>query len=141
VSSVGIDALLVVGASLAAFGASVVTNRRARKTDDKSIAIEAGKLELDERRADGEAYDRAAKFNTEITDQLSAQLHLMSATLDQMRADLVAERQKSARLATDLLAEQRQSATHLAHIAALEARIAEMQALLGEAAPAPEDLS
>jgi hypothetical protein len=73
----------VVGAST--YGAAWLANRRARKTDADKVTIDAGKLELDERRADGEAYERAAGFNKEITDQLSAQLQLMSETLTQMR--------------------------------------------------------
>jgi hypothetical protein len=122
----------VVGAST--YGAAWLASKRAKKTDEQKVTIDAGKLELEGRRAEGEAYERAAGFNKEITDQLSAQLQLMSETLTQMRADLAAEKATSALLRGELSEQQEKNAQQSAHIAQLEAQIKAMQSLIDDAA-------
>lgn len=89
--------LYAIGAA-ATYLAGRRTSKRDRDTTRKQAQIEAGKLELDGRRADGEAYERAQRINQEIVDGLRQEHASLLATIGELRRDLLNAQQYSAHL-------------------------------------------
>lgn len=87
-----------LGTGLGTFVAGRHTSRRDRETTQQRAIIEEGKLELEDRRADGEAYERAQQINQQIVEGLRQELTALQATIHSLRADLAAAQQHSAKL-------------------------------------------
>lgn len=121
------DVVLYAIGAAATYLAGRRTSRRDRDTQRKLAVVEQGKLELSERRADGEAYERAQQINKEIVEGLRQELTALQATINQLRRDLMDAQQYSAQLED--------------HVRNLEATAATMRALLRDAGvtypPAP----
>jgi TolA-binding protein len=124
----GVAALLLTMAAGATtgLGPSFVTYLRTKRTDVTKQRIAEGGLELDERRADGEAYERAQKINQEIVQSLERQVERLEQTIDGLRADLAELRERNGELV--------ERNTELAgHIRELEQSAATMRQLLRRA--------
>jgi hypothetical protein len=85
-SGIAGDLLLTIGAAGAGFGSSWLTNRRSNKTEAAKTVILGGKLELENRRVESEAYANAQKINDDVVKGLHAEL-------DHLRRDLRSERE------------------------------------------------
>jgi hypothetical protein len=92
------DAVVVVVSAGAGFGTSWLTNRRDRRTEAAKAVIDRGAIELDARRIDGEAIERAQRINEAIVQALQEEVSRLEATIDGLRRDLTAERQRSTEL-------------------------------------------
>lgn len=97
----GIGGLLVplVVGLLGGSGPSFFTYLRSKRTDATKARIAEGGLELDERRADGEAYERAQQINQQIVASLSEQVTRLESTIESLNRELEAERHRNAELA------------------------------------------
>lgn len=106
--------------------AGMFTWLRSKRANQRADVIAAGKLELENRREDGAAYERASEINQQIVAGLRDELTALQETIRDLRADLTLERQHSAYL--------QEHATQLeAHIRSLEASAATMRGLLNQA--------
>lgn len=94
------EALGVILAALAGFAASWLTNRRERRTADDRHQIEKGALELDERRVDGEAIERAQAISERITASLQQEVTRLERIIDNLRRDLAESQDKRTILET-----------------------------------------
>lgn len=97
-SGISGDLLLTVGAAAAGFGSSWITNRRSNRTAAAKSVIDRGKLELENRREDGEAYERANQINQQIVESLRSELTALQATIASLREDLAAARADNSEL-------------------------------------------
>lgn len=120
------NALLVFIGGASAGTGGFWTYLRSKKTRKVTSVIDAGKLELENRREDGAAYERASRINQQIVAGLREELTALQETIRDLRTDLTLERQKSAYL-------EEHSAQLEAHIRNLEASAAAMRGLLGRA--------
>jgi len=68
------------------FVAGYFTYLRTKKTRDREVVIESGKLELDERRIVAESYTQARKISQDLVAELYVEL-------DRLRAELRAEKE------------------------------------------------
>lgn len=98
---------------------SYIINRRSQKTEKAKAIVDRGKLELDNRREDGAAYERASGINQQIVDSLRKELTNLQETVQQLRTDLDASHQKQ-----DLLEK---------HVHRLEGNVSDMKRLLDTA--------
>lgn len=92
------DLLLGIGVAAAGFASSYLTNRRSQKTDRAKTLVDNGKLELDNRREDGAAYERASEINQQIVNSLRDELTALQATVKTLRTGIDDERRHSADL-------------------------------------------
>lgn len=92
------DGFAIVFAAAAGVGASWLTSRHARRTDAATAKIKAGGLELDERRVDGEAIERAQRISQQIIESLRVEVQRLEATIEGLRRDLTSERQRNTNL-------------------------------------------
>ncbi len=97
-SGLGADVVLSIFAAGSGFGASWLTNRRSNKTTQATNTIATGKLELDNRREDGAAYERAQQINKEIVQSLRDELKSLQSTIASLRAEFRTVQQHSALL-------------------------------------------
>lgn len=118
-SGLGLAALSIVSGLTAGLGPSFFTYLRSKRTDATKARIAEGGLELDERRADGEAYERAQQINQQIVASLSEQVTRLESTIESLNRELEAERHRNAELAS--------------HIRELEDSAATMRQLLKDA--------
>lgn len=100
----GIGGLLVplVVGLLGGSGPSFFTYLRSKRTDATKARIAEGGLELDERRADGEAYERGQQITKEIIDSLRDEVTRLEATIESLRRELDSERHRSAELEANI---------------------------------------
>lgn len=92
------DGVAIVFAAAAGVAASWLTNRHARRTDAAKAMIDEGALELDGRRVDGAAYERAQVINQQIVESLREEVQRLEATIEGLRRDLTSERQRNTNL-------------------------------------------
>lgn len=104
---------------LAAVVPSWLAGRRSKDSTAASNRLKEGTLELDGRREDGAAFERASQINKDIIASLRAELALMRQTIRELRAELAGERRHSAALEN--------------HVRALESRARVMERLLDTA--------
>lgn len=97
-SGLGGDLLLALGVAAAGFGSSYLTNRRSNRTAAGQVRIDEGKLELEGRREDGAAYERASRINEQIVDGLREELTALQDTIRTLRVDLRDAERHSAHL-------------------------------------------
>jgi polyhydroxyalkanoate synthesis regulator phasin len=86
VNQVATDLILAFFASVFGFAASLVTNRRAKRTETRQSVIDSGKLELEGRRVAGEAYAQAQKINQDVVNGLHRELESVRQDLETERA-------------------------------------------------------
>lgn len=88
------EAIGVILAALAGFAASWLTNRRERRTAADRHQIEKGALELDERRVDGEAIERAQEISERIIASLQQEVTRLERIIENLRHDLAESQDK-----------------------------------------------
>lgn len=88
------DVIGVAVAALAGFAASALTNRRERRTSLEKHQIEEGALELDERRVDGEVYERAEQSYLKLISTLQQEITRLESIVENLRRDLAETQEK-----------------------------------------------
>lgn len=93
-----IAVLTVASSLLSGAGGAWVTGRWEAKTQGVKAVIDEGALELDERRADGEAYERAEKSYLQLISTLQQEITRLDRIIQGLRSDLSSSEQHRADL-------------------------------------------
>lgn len=90
--------LALVGSGITGAGSAWITGRYSTKTEEVKAVLSEGALELDGRRADGEAYERAEKSYLHLITTLTQEISRLERIIEGLRSDLAESLQHRAEL-------------------------------------------